>query len=169
MKQKNNKNMQLFSSALCYTFIFLKQCTTTNFSKLSSFKLMHLSYCTSLEHRKWSFCVSRSDRCLLKRKNLGKSDSVHNFIGRMGVRNSSVTVHRCGSSGSMRACRSAGPGSIPDRDKFPGWGFFSGFFLTCKTNVQEALGPKVPEYHLAIIIIHNRSLRTPMTWDVDAP
>ena len=33
---------------------------------------------------------------------------------------------------------------------------------------QEALGPKVPEYHLAIILIANHSLRAPMTWDVDA-
>ena len=32
-------------------------------------------------------------------------------------------VHRCGTGGSMRACRAAGPGSIPGRDKFPGWGF----------------------------------------------
>ena len=29
-------------------------------------------------------------------------------------------VHRCGASGSMRACHAAGPGSIPGRDKFPG-------------------------------------------------
>ena len=36
-------------------------------------------------------------------------------------------VHRCGGSGSMRACHTAGPCSIPGRDKFPGWGFFRGF------------------------------------------
>ena len=36
-------------------------------------------------------------------------------------------VHRCGSGGSMRACHAAGPGSIPGRDKFPGWGFLRGF------------------------------------------
>ena len=36
-------------------------------------------------------------------------------------------VHRCGASGSMRACHAAGPGSIPGRDRFPGWGFFQGF------------------------------------------
>ena len=36
-------------------------------------------------------------------------------------------VHRRGTSGSMRACHAAGPGSIPGRDKFPGWGFFGGF------------------------------------------
>ena len=29
-------------------------------------------------------------------------------------------VHRCGTSGSMRACHAAGPGSIPGRDRFPG-------------------------------------------------
>ena len=34
-------------------------------------------------------------------------------------------VHRCGASGSMRACHAAGPGSIHGRDKFPGWGFSS--------------------------------------------
>ena len=46
---------------------------------------------------------------------------------------------------------------------------FAGFFLTCKTNVGEALCPKVPEYHLAIIIIINHhSLGAPMSWDVDA-
>ena len=32
----------------------------------------------------------------------------------------SGAVHRCGASGSMRACHAAGPGSIPGRDKFPG-------------------------------------------------
>ena len=36
-------------------------------------------------------------------------------------------VHRCGPAGSMRACHAAGPGSIPGRDKFPGWGFFGVF------------------------------------------
>ena len=36
-------------------------------------------------------------------------------------------VHCCGASASMRACHEAGPGSIPGRDKFPGWGFFGGF------------------------------------------
>ena len=36
-------------------------------------------------------------------------------------------VHRCGTSGSMRACHAAGPGSIPGRDKFTGWGFFGVF------------------------------------------
>ena len=37
----------------------------------------------------------------------------------------------------MRTCRAAGPGSIPSRDKFPGWDFY----LTYKT---EGLGPEVP-------------------------
>ena len=31
-----------------------------------------------------------------------------------------IPVHRCGPGGSMRACHSAGPGSILGRDKFPG-------------------------------------------------
>ena len=79
-----------------------------------------------------------------------------------------INVHRCGTGGGMLACYAAGPGSIPGRDKFPGWGFF-GVFPRLSDKCQEALGPKVPEYHLAIIIIHNHSLRVPMTWDVDAP
>ena len=37
-----------------------------------------------------------------------------------------LTVHCCGPGGSMRACYTAGLGSIPDQDKFPGWGFFRG-------------------------------------------
>ena len=41
---------------------------------------------------------------------------------------------------------------------------FSGFFLTYKTNVREVWAPKVPEYHLAVIIIINHySLWVPMT------
>ena len=32
---------------------------------------------------------------------------------------------------------------------------FSGFFLTCKTNVRKLWAHNVPEYHLAIIIIHH--------------
>ena len=61
--------------------------------------------------------------------------------------------------GSTRTCHAAGPGSIPGRDKFPGRGFF-GVFPYLYDKCQEALGPKVPEYHLAI---HNHSLRAPMT------
>ena len=36
-------------------------------------------------------------------------------------------VHRYGASGCMRACHAAGQGSIPGRDKFPGWVFFEVF------------------------------------------
>ena len=36
-------------------------------------------------------------------------------------------VHRCGTGDSMCACQAAAPGSIPGRDKFPGWGFFGVF------------------------------------------
>ena len=32
-------------------------------------------------------------------------------------------------------------------------GEVSGFFLTCKTNVRKLQAPKVPEYHLAVVII----------------
>ena len=45
-------------------------------------------------------------------------------------------VHRCGAGGSMRVCHASGPGSIPGRNKFPGWGFFR-VFLTYKTNITE--------------------------------
>ena len=31
-----------------------------------------------------------------------------------------IDVHRCGTSGCMRACHAAGPGSVPGREKFPG-------------------------------------------------
>ena len=41
--------------------------------------------------------------------------------------NINIEVHRCGPGVSMRACHAADPGSIPDRDKFPGWVFFRGF------------------------------------------
>ena len=41
---------------------------------------------------------------------------------------------------------------------------FSGFFLPCKANVGKLSAPKVPENHLAIIIIiTHHSLRAPMT------
>ena len=32
----------------------------------------------------------------------------------------STIVHRCGASGSMRACHVSGPVSVPGRDRFPG-------------------------------------------------
>ena len=69
-------------------------------------------------------------------------------------------VHRCGPGDSMRACHAAGPGSFPGRDKFPRWGFFRFFFLTCKTNVGKLEAPKVPEYHLAIKYHYQPSLIT---------
>ena len=52
-------------------------------------------------------------------------------------------VHRCGASGSMRACHAAGPASIPGRDRFPGWGFF-GVFPHLSDQCQETLGPQGP-------------------------
>ena len=54
------------------------------------------------------------------------------------------TLHRCGASGSVRACPAAGPGSIPGRDKFPGWGFF-GIFPHLYDKCREALGPQGPQ------------------------
>ena len=38
-----------------------------------------------------------------------------------------MCVHRCGAGGSMHVCHAAGLGSIPGRDKFPGYGFFRVF------------------------------------------
>ena len=52
-------------------------------------------------------------------------------------------VHRCGASGSMRACHAAAPGSIPGRDRFPGWGFF-GVFPHLSDKCQVTLGPQGP-------------------------
>ena len=77
-------------------------------------------------------------------------------------------VHHCGTSSSMRACHAAGLGSIPVGTSFLGE-VFSGFFLTCKTNVRKLWAHKVPEYHLAIIIIHHHFITASMTLDVDAP
>ena len=69
-----------------------------------------------------------------------------------------ITIHilltyGCGTGGSMRACHAAGKGSIPGRDKFPGWGFFSGFFLTVRQISGSFRPTRFPEYHLDIIII----------------
>ena len=47
----------------------------------------------------------------------------HSFLGTMlqqRLYKTNTIVHRCGASGSMRACHAAGLGSIPGRDKFPG-------------------------------------------------
>ena len=66
-------------------------------------------------------------------------------------------VHRCGASGCMRACHAAGPGSIPGRDRFPGWGFFRGF----SSPVRQMLGsfrplgsPNIIWPSLSSILIH---------------
>ena len=76
-----------------------------------------------------------------------------------------------GAGGSMCACHAAGPGSIPDRDKFFGWGFFRGFSSPVRQMSGNFRPPWFPEYHLARISFghHNHSLRAPMTSDVDAP
>ena len=52
-----------------------------------------------------------------------------------------IYVHCCGAGSSMRGCHKASPGSIPGRDKFPGWGFFVFFSLACKTNARKLYPP----------------------------
>ena len=47
------------------------------------------------------------------------AESLENDQWRMS-RERMSSVHRCGASGSMRACQAVGPGSIPGRDKLPG-------------------------------------------------
>ena len=58
-----------------------------------------------------------------------------NNIDKNVLKFKSTTVGQ-GPGGSMRACHAGGPGSIPGRDRFPGWDFL-GFFLACKTNVRK--------------------------------
>ena len=47
----------------------------------------------------------------------------------------------------------SGPGFDPRSGQVSWVRFCSWFFLTCKTNVRKLWAPKVPEYHLAVIII----------------
>ena len=76
--------------------------------------------------------------------------TVLNMINVLFLRKWYFTVHRCGAGGSKHACHAVSLGSIPDRDKFPGWGFL-GFFSHLKDKCQEALGPQGPwisfDYH----------------------
>ena len=53
-------------------------------------------------------------------------------------------VHRCGPGNSMRACDAAGPGSIPGRDKLPGWGFYRGFSPTVRQMSGSFRPPRSP-------------------------
>ena len=71
-------------------------------------------------------------------------------------------VHRCGPGGSMRACHAAGPGSIPGRDNFPGWGFF-GFFSPLRQmsgSFRTPRSPNIiwPSLSSSIIINYGRQL-----------
>ena len=50
----------------------------------------------------------------------------------------------CGASGSMRACHAAGPGSIPGRDRFPGWGFFGFFSSSVRQMSGNFRSPRSP-------------------------
>ena len=68
------------------------------------------------------------------------------------LHNESTQAQGCGEGGSMRACHTAGPDSIPGRGKFPGRGFF-GAFLIRKTIVRKLKAPWFLECHVTIIII----------------
>ena len=59
----------------------------------------------------------------------------------------------------MRACHAAGPGSIPGRDKFPGWGIFE-VFPHLQDKCQEALGSQAPRISFGRHHLHQSSLIT---------
>ena len=66
--------------------------------------------------------------------------------------NSSTTieVHCCGTSGSMHACHEVGLGSIPIRDKLPGWGCFGVFPHLQMSGSFRPQGPRISfghQYH----------------------
>ena len=70
-------------------------------------------------------------------------------------------VHRCGPGGSMRASHAAGPGSIPGRDKFHGWGFFRGFSSPVRQmsgSFRSSRSPNIiwPSLSSSIIIHYGR-------------
>ena len=69
------------------------------------------------------------------------------------------SVHHCEPGGSMRACHAAGPGSIPGRDKFPGWGFY-GDFPHLYDKCREALGPQGPGISFGHHYHHKSSFTT---------
>ena len=83
-----------------------------------------------------------------------------NVIPQIILKSLEPFVHRCEACGSIRACQAAGPGSIPGRDKFPGWSFFRDLFLTCKTTVRKLSAHTVPRisfghhnhpYHIRLV------------------
>ena len=62
-----------------------------------------------------------------------------------------------GTGSSMRACHAAGPGSIPGRDKFPGWSFFRGFSSPVRQMSGSFRPPRSPNIiwpSLSSLIIH---------------
>ena len=81
-----------------------------------------------------------------------------------------VCVHRCGASDSMRACHGAGPGLIPGRDKFPGWGFFSPV-RQMSGSFRPPRSPNIIWPSLSSILIHyghqwSEMLMHPKTWNI---
>ena len=82
------------------------------------------------------------------------------FYINSGYQNISDSVQRCGPGGSMCTCHAAGPGSIPSRDKFPGWGFFRGFSSPVRQMSGSFRPPRSPNIIWpslsSSIIIHSR-------------
>ena len=108
------------------TFVYFKSCSC-------DFRLppvwIHGPFPAWKKIRKHSSCGSgshrilriRNQRMVPSRNNKPRSKMAPDH-GRLYVYmlQTIESVHRCGASGSMRACRAAGPGSIPGLYKFPG-------------------------------------------------
>ena len=114
----------------------------SNFSTCHSISSVHGST-HYLQNDKISICKLKHNNWTSNKKWQSITEPIGTNYRNTNTRNkismeicSKLIVHRCGTGGSMHACHAAGPGSIPGRDKFPGW-VFSGFFLTCKKNVRK--------------------------------
>ena len=63
----------------------------------------------------------------------------------------------------------SGPGFYPQLGQVSWVRFFLSFSSPVRLMSGSFRPPRVPEYHLAIIIITHYLLQAPMTWDVDVP
>ena len=88
-----------------------------------------------------------------------------------------MRVHCCGTGGSMRTCHAAGLGSIPSRDKFPGWHFFRGSSTPVRQMSGSFRPPRSPNMiwpSLSSVIIHYgrqwpEMLTYPKTFNIHQP